>query len=339
MQREGRGTVNHLSRAFRSWTVRGLAIGFLAALIVVVVAVSLVSSDRAESAAKPFPVKVLVITMFDGETGPWLQHEKLGRTFTVPAMDEPMHCGADGLCVARIGEGKANAATSMAAIVADERLDLTSAYFLTAGIAGITPVKGTLGDADWANWVVDYEIGGHHISKQSDPTVRFGYEKGDDESTTVYHLNQELVATAYNLTKNLPLADSADAEADRLHYSDQAGKKPHVSRCDTVTADDFWTGRDASETAQYIVDQWTNNEGTYCTTQQEDNATATVLAKHGYLDRYLSLRTASDFDQPYPGQSAHDVLTTYPGSSIAFANAYTVGSAVAHYLVSRPAPH
>jgi Purine nucleoside permease (NUP) len=58
----------------------------------------------------------------------------------------------------------------------------------------------------------------------------------------------------------------------------------------------------------------------------------------GYLDRYLSLRAASDFDQPYPGQSAHDVLNTFPGASSAFANAYTVGSTIAHCPVSQTAP-
>jgi purine nucleoside permease len=254
-------------------------------------------------------------------------------------MDEPMHCGPKGMCIATIGEGKANAATSMSAILADDQLDLTSAYFITAGVAGISPGTGTLGDADWANWVVDYEMGGHHISKATDPSVSSGYEKGQDEGTTVYHLNQQLVATAYELTKNSPLVDSADAEADRLHYHGQAGKKPHVSRCDTVTGDDWWTGRDAADTARYATDLWTDGQGKYCTTQQEDNATATVLAKHGYLHRYLSLRTASDFDQPYPGQSTHDVLTNFPGGSIAFANAYTVGSVVADFLISELAQH
>jgi purine nucleoside permease len=263
----------------------------------------------------------------------------LARTFTVPALDEPMHCGTDGLCVVTIGVGKANAATGMSAVLADNQLNLTSAYFMTAGIAGINPKTGTLGDADWANWVVDYEIGGHHVSKDTDASVPFGYEKGDDAGTTVYHLNQQLVTTAYTLTKNLLLADSADAQADRAHYSGQAGREPQVSRCDTVTADDFWTGSDASETAQYAVNQWTNNKGTYCTSQQEDNATVGVLARHGYLNRYLSLRTGSDFDQPYSGESARDVLNTFPGSSIAFANAYTVGSAVANYFLNQPEHH
>jgi purine nucleoside permease len=331
---------NYMLSAFRNWKVRGAAFGILAALIVAgVMTVHPGSSRWIGSSARPFAVKVLVVTMFDGETGPWLHNEKLGRTFSVATMDEPMHCGTEGLCVATIGEGKANAAMSMSAILADEQLDLGSAYFITAGVAGVRPDTGTLGDADWANWVVDYEIGGHHVSKEADPTVPFDYQKGHDEGTTVYHLSPELVATAYELTKDLPLTDSADADADRVHYAGQAGKKPRVSRCDTVTADDFWTGSDASGTAQYVVDQWTNSEGTYCTSQQEDNATAGVLAKHGYLERYLSLRAASDFDQPYLGESADHVLNTFPGGNIAVANAYAVGSAVAHYLLSQPTRH
>jgi len=303
-----------------------------AALLVAGVVASCSASPSSESSATPFKVKVLVVTMFDGETKPWLAHEKLGRSITVPTMDKPMHCGADGLCVATIGEGKANAAISMSAILADNQLDVTTAYVLTAGVAGIRPESGTLGDSNWADWVVDYEIGGHHIAESTDRSVGCGYEKGEDEGTTAFHLDPTLVGMAYELTKNLPLADNAEAESNRAHYAGQAGRKPHVTRCDTVTADDFWIGRDASETAAYVMGQWTNNAGRYCTTQQEDNATAAVLAAHGYLNRYLSLRTASDFDQPYPGQSAHDMLTHFPGIDIAVSNSYTVASAVAHHL-------
>jgi len=306
-----------------------------AALFALTVAAAGCASAQPE---RRYAVKVLVITMFDMEAGPWLRSEKLERTLAVPTVVAPVHCGGDGLCVATIGEGKVNAAASMSALLSDAQLDLASAYFMTAGVAGVNPKHGTLGDADWASWVVDYEIGGHHVSKETDPSVPYGYEKGEDEGTTVYHLNQKLVDMAYDLTKSLPLSDSAEAQAARAHYVGQAGKKPQVSRCDTVTADDFWTGSDASDTAAHVVDQWTDNAGTYCTTQQEDNATAAVLARHGLLDRYLSLRTASDFDQPYPGQRSHDVLASFPGGSIAFANAYTVGAAVAHHLVSQPAP-
>ncbi|MGW4486235.1 GNAT family N-acetyltransferase [Amycolatopsis sp. NPDC004368] len=212
------------------------------------------------------------------------------------------------------------------------QLDLTGTYFLTSGVAGVAPAEGTLGFAARAGWVVDYDLG-HHVSPATDPTVVHGYLKGDPVGTNAYRLDPQLVSLAYHLTANTPLADSAEAAADRVHYAGQAGRTPFVTRCDTVTGDDYWTGQDAFETAAYLVGQWTNGTGTYCTTQQEDNATATVLARHDRLDHCLSLRTASDFDQPYPGQSAADRLSTFPGFTISVANAYAVASRVAHHLI------
>ncbi|MGH3826102.1 MAG: purine-nucleoside phosphorylase, partial [Pseudonocardiaceae bacterium] len=108
----------------------------------------------------------------------------------------------------------------------------------------------------------------------------------------------------------------------------------YVAVCDTVTGDDFWAGQQLSQTAQYITGLRTDGQGRYCTTQQEDNATATALARHGYLNRYLSLRTASDFDQPFSGQSEADLLATFPGYQPAVENEYLVGATVAHYLLS-----
>ena len=138
------------------------------------------------------------------------------------------------------------------------------------------------------------------------------------------------------LTKNLPLSDSAEAAASRTRFPGQAGRKPFTAICDTVTGDDYWTGARQSQEAQYITSIWTTNQGTYCTTQMEDTATATVLDRHGFLSRYLSLRTASDFDQPYAGQTTQAALATYPAAQPATDNAYLAGSTVVHYLLNHP---
>ncbi|MER6143002.1 purine nucleoside permease [Streptomyces sparsogenes] len=295
------------------------------------------SHDRSAAAERGrFAVRALVITMFEGETKPWLERESLPRTIEIPGAYAPLHCDDAGLCVTTTGMGKTNAAASMAAILDSRRLDFRKAYFLTAGIGGTPPRNGTLGFAAWARWVVDYDLG-HHVSTATDPTVPHGYLKGDDTGTNVFRLDDHLVDTAYRLTKNVKLADSDEAAENRAHYPGQAGKTPYVDVCDTVTGDNFWTGKDQSERAQYIIDQWTDGQGEYCTTQMEDNATAAVLNRHGYLKRYLDLRTASDFDQPYRGQSAKDVLTSFPGYGISVENAYRVGSKVAHHLAERGA--
>ncbi len=275
-------------------------------------------------------VRVLVLTMFDGETAPWLATESLPILVSVPGAYAPLHCAGSGLCVATIGEGKSNAASSVTAILDSSQLDLHRSYFLTAGIAGIPPSVGTLGFAAWARWLIDWDLG-HHLLPGNAP---HGYLPGQEVGTNVYQLNGTLVDTAYRLTKNLQLHDSPEAASARSHYSGQAGRQPYVAACDTVTGDDYWAGQELSQTAQYITDLRTNGQGHYCTTQQEDNATATALARHGYLDRYLSLRTASDFDEPFPGQSVPDLLGTFPGYQPAVENEYLVGSTVAHYLLT-----
>ena len=53
----------------------------------------------------------------------------------------------------------------------------------------------------------------------------------------------------------------------------------------------------------------TNGSGNYCTTAQEDNATGEALLRAALLklvdfSRVIVMRTASDFDRPYPGEAA-----------------------------------
>ena len=312
-------------------------VGYLRTSLVVVLTWTLVVMCAACGAGSPgrFVVRMLVITMFVPETKPWLAHESLPLTTAVQAVPTSLRCASTGLCVATIGEGKANAAASMSAILDDPALDFHQAYFLTSGIAGVSPQTGTLGFAAWARWVVDWDLG-HHLGPDAAPGVPFGYLPYDDQHTNVFRLNEALVTKAYELTKNLPLSDSAEAAASRTHFPGQAGRKPFTAICDTVTGDDYWTGAQQSQEAQYITSIWTKNQGTYCTTQMEDNATATVLDRHGFFSRYLSLRTASDFDQPYAGQTAQAALTSYPAAQPAIDNAYLAGSTVAHYLLNHP---
>jgi purine nucleoside permease len=75
--------------------------GALAALGVTANLLSCSASDHAESSLR-LRVKALIVAMFDGETAPWLKNESLGRSFTVPAVDDGSrhrheHCGMEQL--------------------------------------------------------------------------------------------------------------------------------------------------------------------------------------------------------------------------------------------------
>jgi purine nucleoside permease len=71
----------------------------------------------------------------------------------------------------------------------------------------------------------------------------------------------------------------------------------------------------------------TAGKGVYCTTQQEDNAVLEALTRGsqaGLLDlrRVVVLRSASDFDRPYAGQSALQSLET----QLALPNAFRIAT-------------
>ena len=152
----------------------------------------------------------------------------------------------------------------------------------------------------------------------------------------VFPLNAGLARTAYRVTRGVRLADSRQADRTRARYPGQAGRKPFVALCDTVAGDDYWAGARLSAEARYIMSIDTHGHGVYCTAEQEDSAVAEALSRFGYLGRYLDLRTASNFDQPYRGETVEQLLKSFPGYGIATENAYRVGVAMARYLLVRP---
>ena len=64
----------------------------------------------------------------------------------------------------------------------------------------------------------------------------------------------------------------------------------------------------------------THGAGNYCTSQEEDNATLAALARaagasHVDPKRVAVLRSGSDFDRPYPHQTAFESLRAQRGLS------------------------
>jgi purine nucleoside permease len=128
----------------------------------------------------------------------------------------------------------------------------------------------------------------------------------------MYRLNEALLQKILALTGKVDLAvnDNATAQAYRAHYTEAKAKAPpSVIQCDTVSGDTWFQGTKLGERAAAWTALWTDGKGTYCTSQQEDNAIYAALVRGAIsglldLDRVAVLRTASNFDRPYPGQSA-----------------------------------
>jgi len=148
------------------------------------------------------------------------------------------------------------------------------------------------------------------------------------------------------LTKDAALQDSDKARAYRAHYRHApANQPPRVTQCDTLGGDTWWHGDRLGEHAREWTKLLTDGQGTYCTTQQEDNATRNALeraAAGGRVDlkRFAVLRTGSNFDRPYPGQSAHaSLIASTTGATGGFVpatqNLAIVGGMVVRDIVAR----
>ena len=175
------------------------------AVATLLVAAAPFAAAAADEPAAPRAVKVMVITLFGPEAAPWLDKLPVAQAVRVPGLsaDYPeVRCTASGVCLMTTGMGHANAAASTMALVLSRQFDLSHAYFLVTGIAGIAPDQGTLGAAAWARYLVDFGLqqefderdaplnwdGGYVGIGAADPNSKPKLEYG----TEVFRLDEEI---------------------------------------------------------------------------------------------------------------------------------------------------
>ncbi|SOE88635.1 Purine nucleoside permease [Caballeronia arationis] len=301
-------------------------------------------------------VKVMIISMFGPEGQVWLDRLGPWKAIKVPGLspDYPeVHCNRQDICVLTTGMGHTNAAASLMALTFSDKFDLRRTYFMIAGIAGIDPMQGTVGSAAWAKYLVDFGIQWEIDAREKPESWPSGFvgintksptdKPSLDYRTEVFALNAKLADTAFALSRNVVLSDSPEAQAARAKFSyAPANQVPKVIQCDTLAGDTWWSGKYIGERARDWTKLLTDNKGTYCTTQQEDNATYEALkraASTGRVDlnRVAALRSGSDFDRPYEGQTAGDNLLKYQaqgGFAPAIENLYRAGNPLVQDIVA-----
>ncbi len=285
------------------------------------------AAPAASDTAAPLAVKVMIVNMFGSEAKPWLEALRPEREFRVPGLssDYPLvRCNTEAICQMTTGMGHANAAASVMAVLYSGLFDLRRSYFLVAGIAGIDPGRGSIGSAAWARYVVDLGLAHEIDARELPPGWQDGYfgiltdapgqKPRLDYGTELFQLDEPLLQQALLLSQHALLEDSADVRAYRQHYrAAPANQPPQVIQCDTATTDTWWVGRRLGEHASRWTRVLTDGAGVYCTTQQEDSATLNAFtrgAQSGLIDfkRIAVLRSASDFDRPYPQQTPLESL-------------------------------
>jgi len=238
----------------------------------------------------------------------------------------------------------------------DTRFDLSKAYWVVAGIAGVDPEDATVGSAAWAEWVVDGDLA-HEIDAREIPEA---WETGYfplgthtpyqqpatlSDRDAVFQLNPGLVEWAYQLTKDTQLPDTEALQMLRKDYVNypNAQKPPQVLKGDQLSAMTFWHGKNMNTWANQWVKYWTQDKGNYVTTAMEDTGTLQALefldnAGKVDSDRVLILRTASNFAMPPDSMTAAESMQQENEGYSAFIPsleaAWVVGSKVVNEIVN-----
>jgi purine nucleoside permease len=306
----------------------------------------LLAQNKASTAAPtgPIHVKVVVVAMFEvgedtgdtpGEYQLWVEREHLDQVLALPAGYHHVRMNKDGVLGMLTGVATAKAAASVMALGLDPRFDLTKAYWVIAGIGGGDPADVSLGSAVWANHVIDGDIG-YEIDAREIPadwptgfvplrkTKPYEQPVKPQLDGEAYTLNQDLVAWAYQLTKDVPLADSEEMRVSRARYTSfpNAMKPPFVTRGDTLSAGTFWHGKRMDEWANEWTRYYTGGQGNYMISAMEDTGTLqalTFLDQDGRADlkRVLVLRTVSNYDREAPGLTPAESLKDMAGGKYA----------------------
>jgi purine nucleoside permease len=236
----------------------------------------------------------------------------------------------------------------MQAILLNQSLDFSHAYYILSGVAGTPPSRGTIGEVVWATWLVDCDLGHRWASDEVPPGQPLFMPRKGYESIRVYHLNPPLVDWAMRLSGDTKLKDSDAAVAYRDRYpNDAARKAPAVATGTHVTGDTFFHGPEMSAQAEYIANLYGADD--YVITEMEGTAitqviarqygTGRVMALRGAAWRCVALRGAMNFDQGNPNETTLQHLDPAPGQTAGgFAetveNIELAGSRVVDHIVA-----
>jgi purine nucleoside permease len=324
----------------------------LIALFFVVASPKVQSQPMLQPPTKPWPIRAVIVVTSPGEFELWGTREHLTEALDVPGVPQPVHTNAEHTVLGMVsGDTLINASASMMAIGLDPQFDLTHAYFIVNGVAGIDPEDASIGSAAWANFVVGDVMSEIDVreaptgwpyglfpvgSTQPNPTtVRPGFN--------VFKLNPKLVDWAFEQTRNLKLPDDSAMADFRVAYVGypNAQRPPFVLLGDDLASDHYWHGKIMTQFANDFVRVYTGGKGNFVMAEMEDSGIMNALTRLDNIhrvdiNRVLVLRTASNYSMQAPGGTAFDsFVSSYPdGSKFAYQSAWLCGSTVLHAILS-----
>ncbi len=315
-------------------------------------------------ASAPWPIRAVIVTTFEigadtgdtaGEFQLWVEREHLDEVLPFPGGVHPLRTNREHTVLGMVsGTTLVNSTASLMALGLDPRFDLTHAYLLINGIAGVDPADASIGSAAWARFVVD-EPNRYLDPREAPPDWPYGFFPSGATAPNParlpdapwlrplsYPLNARLAAWAYAQTKDLPLGDDPRVAAFRAEFAGfpNAQRPPFVLLGDTLASDSYWHGVRMTQYANDWVRLYTGGEGNFVMTEMEDSGFMEAVRRLAAMHRVdparvLVLRTGSNYSMPPPGHSAVESVTApYLGRQLAVESAWRCGSTVLHWLLT-----
>ncbi len=328
---------------------------------------ALLCAGSLQAQQKPWPIRAVIVTTFEigndtgdapGEFQFWVEREHLDESLDFPGGVRALRVNTSHTVLGMVsGTTLVNATASMMALGLDPRFDLTHAYVLINGIAGVDPHVASIGSAAWANFVIngvareidpreapaDWPYGIFPVGSHSpNPATLTGTTWFQSNS---YPLNRQLTAWAYAQTKDLNLGDDPTVAAFRGGFAGSpadlnAARPPFVLLGDSFASDSYWHGSIMTQFARDWVRLHTGGQGVFAMTDMEDSGLMSALGRLAAMHRVdprrtLVLRTGSNYSMQRPGHAAVESVTApYIGTRIALESAWLCGSTVLHTLLA-----
>jgi purine nucleoside permease len=329
--------------------------------------VALLCAPLAAAAADaPTEIRVVIVTTWEverggvdlkGELHAWRKEWPLKTEIDFPLGVHPLLYDPDRHVLAIVtGMATARAAASIMALGADPRFDLSHAYWIVAGTAGVDPKVGSAGSAAWARYVVDGDLA-QELDARDMPegwpvgVVPYGRTRPYElpapaaqsaDANVAYALNPGLVDWAFARTRDLVLPDDPSLARLRAPYQGAGARPPFVLEGDGLMSARNWYGARLNQWAEDWVPYWTGGRGVFAMSAEEDTGilqALTQLAPSGRvaLNRVLVLRAASDYTVGPPDLTPAQFLAKethegFPANREALDDLYRVAAPVARAL-------
>ena len=256
---------------------------------------------KAEAQPGPIEVRVVIVTTWEaeiagkdagGELHAWLTRWPLSTPIAFPVGLHPLQYDPNTHVLAIMtGIATARASASIMALGSDPRFDLSHAYWIVAGTAGVDPAVASAGSAAWARWVVDGDLAQELDTRDMPadwPTgiVPYGratpYEAPTppihtDFANVAYALNRGLVDWAYARSRDTTLPDDAVLARLRAPYAGPGARTPFVLEGEGLMSARTWYGERLNDWARRWVAYWTGGAGVFAMSAEEDTGILQAL--------------------------------------------------------------